>query len=456
MSILYNDYLTGAEREAAIIIAESDAQFAKLNVLLETVAATREANYLAAEAKVFAESGTYDDLTMLYTEANQEAEKKEGGIFKAIWRAIKGLFARIGTFLTDHFGGDSIPKNGANMPSDVENHMNIFQRIWSQIQAVIASFKAGKVKDGCLNLLKLFKPDTLGLPVVFGAATTWAIVKRDTIKSWIANLNKVSDDTVDAMDAVEKTGDDVDTAVGGATNVASAVAGAVAGDDAAKAVKDAGDTAKDKIKAAFENAKGVFKAIADWILKTLGRIKTWCKNALNKNNKPDEEATEESNDEQPTGEPTEEETPVESGDPKPETKVDEKKSETTADKEKIEKPYNDDGTIKSTPAEIKKQTDVSLSRQEKKAAIEEHKKNEGKTRLSKKEQKKVVADAKADKKAKANGRVSKSGALDTWDEDEFNESVSLLDIDLDSDETFLESVMTDEEYNELAELFNNL
>ena len=35
MCSLYNEYLTGADREAAIIVAESEAQYAKLNIFYD-------------------------------------------------------------------------------------------------------------------------------------------------------------------------------------------------------------------------------------------------------------------------------------------------------------------------------------------------------------------------------------------------------------------------------------
>ena len=186
MSALYNEYLTGAERESAVIIAESEAQFAKLNILLETVDATLEANMLAAEAKVFAENGTYDDLTMLYREAGDEANKKKQGIFAAIFGAIKNFFKKIGELFKKHFGKNNEIPAQVEVPSDLSNNMNIFEKAWNTLKAGIDKIRAGQIKEGCMLLLKVVFPTALTAGVA--TATTVVIVKREQIKAWIDGL----------------------------------------------------------------------------------------------------------------------------------------------------------------------------------------------------------------------------------------------------------------------------
>ena len=145
MSALYNEYLTGAEREAAIIVAESDAQFSKINLLFEAVDASLEANMYAAEAKVLVENGTYDDLTMLYKEAGEEATQKKRGIIATLIKAIGELFNKIGNFLTSKFGKnlDNIPEGDMKISADLEKEMNIFQKAWNFIKSPFEKIAAG-------------------------------------------------------------------------------------------------------------------------------------------------------------------------------------------------------------------------------------------------------------------------------------------------------------------------
>lgn len=185
MSVLYNEHLTGVEREVAIIIAESNAEFARLNVLYEAINATHEANLLAAEAKVFAESGTYDDLTMLYTEAEKDKEEKEAGFFKTIWNAILNLFARIKKFLTGK-NEDDIPDE-VKIDKETENKFNIIEKAGATIKSGVDKLKNGDFAGAIAEFAKVVIPTA----VVGGAVAGVVTWKKEKIKSALKYMKEL-------------------------------------------------------------------------------------------------------------------------------------------------------------------------------------------------------------------------------------------------------------------------
>ena len=94
-TLYLDETLTGFEREIAIESAKTDIVFQKLDALYEAVDATLKANYMEAELKVYAENGTYDDLAMLYTEAESEASEKKGNIIGSMLKALGTFFDKL-------------------------------------------------------------------------------------------------------------------------------------------------------------------------------------------------------------------------------------------------------------------------------------------------------------------------------------------------------------------------
>lgn len=191
MSVLYNEYLTGADREAAIIIAESDAFLAKIDVLMEAVKGSLDADKLAAEAKVFAENGTYEDLEILYTEAEKEAGKKTGGILKTIIDGIISVLNSIGDFLTKHFGKnidkaiDAIPTDNVNVDPSIKEEANIFTNAWNAISGTIEKIKTGNF-NGIGDVLNTFAPIVAGLGGVAVGTAAAIPVSRQWLKEKMA------------------------------------------------------------------------------------------------------------------------------------------------------------------------------------------------------------------------------------------------------------------------------
>lgn len=107
---IYNAYLEGAEREAAILEMELDNQYEKLSMLYEM--SLMELNQIKKdlELKVFKESGTYDDLEYLISEAEEQAGQDQKNILSQIldWfsRAIQKMVTSIRNFFT---GAKNVP-----------------------------------------------------------------------------------------------------------------------------------------------------------------------------------------------------------------------------------------------------------------------------------------------------------------------------------------------------------
>ena len=139
MNAIYNEYMNDFEREAEIMLATSTAQMKKINLLFEAVDATLEANMLSAEAKVLTENGTYDDLVMLYTEANAEAGKAKEGILQKLINFVSTLFTNIGNLIGRIFGKNieakaaSLPEN-MKMDSETNKNMNFITKAWNFIK----------------------------------------------------------------------------------------------------------------------------------------------------------------------------------------------------------------------------------------------------------------------------------------------------------------------------------
>lgn len=272
---LYNEYLTGAEREAAIIVAESEAQFAKLNILFEAVDATLGANMLAAEAKVFAENGTYDDLTMLYKEAGEEAVQKKKGIIATIIEAIGKLFAKIGNFLTGKFGKqlENIPEGDVTVDSKLEKEMNIFQKAWNFLKSPIDKIKAGS--DAGLDkedIAKAWAQLAAEFAAIGGAAAgvTTIVVKREKILEWIKTVRDEIHKKVTAAIAALKT----------ALGIGKVVKDVVDNKNAESSDTNAdGETAEpkkesfgDKLLGAGQKVLDALKTFGSWIATWIGKL----------------------------------------------------------------------------------------------------------------------------------------------------------------------------------------
>ena len=133
MNSIYYESLVGDERQDYVEEMASELETKKLLFMLETVDKSLEIAREEAELKVLTESGTCDDLIALYTEAEEEANKKKDGIIRKIATRIKtmintiigkihGLIERISEHMSGEFAvsrkllqwGDELVKIGRN------------------------------------------------------------------------------------------------------------------------------------------------------------------------------------------------------------------------------------------------------------------------------------------------------------------------------------------------------
>lgn len=200
---IYNSYLNGEERELAIQEAKEEALFAKLNTMYEMVEMNLKLNLQEAEVKVFEESGTYDDLGFLYEEANEDANKKKGGILSAIVNAVKSIFAAIRNTITKVFGKNPNPPAEVEVDEADEGKVKALNAVWSKIQQILNFLKNStgvKVAGGIA---------AAGAAIVAGISIfekkTGKTVKKPwtVVKGWADDLaakSKAIDDTISDMD----------------------------------------------------------------------------------------------------------------------------------------------------------------------------------------------------------------------------------------------------------------
>jgi len=150
MSSIVNGYMDAIERENDMFNRSIEIESNKISLMVEAYYNKLENDYLLAEQKVMMENGTYDDLTYLYTEANEEADKNKETIFQKIkaffqriFDSIKNLFRR-----GDAYEGDA-PKcfmDAANGSGSSEI-VNFFKKVGND-------FKNGNVIDAIETLGK--------------------------------------------------------------------------------------------------------------------------------------------------------------------------------------------------------------------------------------------------------------------------------------------------------------
>ena len=101
MARIYEQYVTGEDRELMILEREHELTQEKINFMLETVERQRDLNKREAEFVVLKENGTYDDLMYLYQEADEEAKKNKRGILETILAGIQSIINTIGEALAN-------------------------------------------------------------------------------------------------------------------------------------------------------------------------------------------------------------------------------------------------------------------------------------------------------------------------------------------------------------------
>lgn len=275
-TLYLDETLTGLEREFVIESTKLDISMDKLNVLYEAVCSTLNANYREAELKVYSENGTYEDLAMLYTEAEKEASGKQRSILGSILKIIGDLCDKIRNFIVNIF-----TKKVQKSPSD---EFEVNEEEYNTLKST-KSF-GDMVKGGLSNVMNTPKKtlenlrDNIKKHKIFAAvagvgAAAAGVAAGAAIHHKNHNTKKVkksevlalTDQTNKTMIVIDNATGNVETIITGInfTATAAAVATANSSSDKGKAVNDTANSIIDKIP--------VLREICDFIRKILDKIR---------------------------------------------------------------------------------------------------------------------------------------------------------------------------------------
>lgn len=188
---IYNEYLTGMEREFAIEEAKIEAEFSKYFTMLEMVELQHEQMLKDAELKVLVESGTYDDLAYLITEADAEVAGQSKGIFASIISAIAKLFTTIGEKIRQIFNITDDDMIVEVDPKAVEKQKELNTCI-TRIQSGIGKIK-NKDWAGALGDFKNIVVPTVALS---GAAAAGVALHKKYKAGELKSVNKSIEDAL--------------------------------------------------------------------------------------------------------------------------------------------------------------------------------------------------------------------------------------------------------------------
>ena len=185
MASIYQEYLIGEERDIEIDIARANARYNRCAILLEMVALQEQQMKMDAELKVLSESGTYDDLEYLYTEAEEEtAEKKRsllGNLIDAIVQFFVGIARKIKSFFSK-----KDPEEVVEGDENLSKQAGFFSEIASKLSSVPALLKEGKFGEA----VKAASPIWASALGVLGTIGGGKLIKK-TVSEWNKDLSLV-------------------------------------------------------------------------------------------------------------------------------------------------------------------------------------------------------------------------------------------------------------------------
>ena len=280
-TLYLDETLTGLEREFVIESTKLDISMDKLNVLYEAVCSTLNANYREAELKVYSENGTYEDLAMLYTEAEKEAAGKQRSILGSVFKIIKDLCTTIKNFIVNIFTKkvQSVTSDELEVNEEEYNTLKSTQSFGDMVKGGLAnvakSSKATleKLRDNIKKHKILTAVAGIGAAAA-GAAAGAAIHHTKKVKK--SEVLALTNQATKTMTIIDDATGNVETiiTVTNFTATAASAATANSSSDAGKAVNDTANSIIDKIP--------VLREICDFIHKILAKIRDAIKNLFAK------------------------------------------------------------------------------------------------------------------------------------------------------------------------------
>lgn len=202
---IYNAYLEGAEREAAIFNMEINNQYEKLSLLYEMSCMELDQVKKDIELKVFKESGTYDDYEYLISEAEAQAAQDQGSILIQIFDWFRNLLNKIITGIKNFFTGNKVDPNADVEVIDDPNA----QKQTGVFNEIMKTINGAQDQNGVLGL-----PTALSgvLTAVAAGATIGGIFmlnraakkKKAKAKDVIAEENACSKNAAAMLDGINK------------------------------------------------------------------------------------------------------------------------------------------------------------------------------------------------------------------------------------------------------------
>ncbi len=191
MNEIFRSSLSETERDFQILESAFDTEIKQCGVMLEMTLSTYEINKAQAEHKVLTESGTYDDLEMLYTEANVEANQKGQGIFSKMIAAIRRFFGNICEKIQGLFGklkvSDKDKAEKMEVSGDIGKAPGFINGLITKAKGLVTKIKNGKeVSDAEIDEIESSSKKVLkgaGITVTVGAAIVGIKKFMDSRKS---------------------------------------------------------------------------------------------------------------------------------------------------------------------------------------------------------------------------------------------------------------------------------
>lgn len=280
-TLYLDETLTGLEREFVIESTKLDISMDKLNVLYEAVCSTLNANYREAELKVYSENGTYEDLAILYTEAEKEAAGKQSSILGSIFKIIGDLCDKIKNFIVNIFTKKvkESPSDEFEVNEEEYNTLKSTQSFGDMVKGGLANIKNSskatleKLRDN-IKEHKIFAA-VAGIGVAAAGVSAHAAIHhtKKVKKSEVLELTDQATKTMTDIDGATSNAETIITATD-FTATATAAATANSSSDEGKAVNDIANSIIDKIP--------VLREICDFIRKILTRIKEAIQNLFAK------------------------------------------------------------------------------------------------------------------------------------------------------------------------------